>query len=86
MGLRIIEGNHEGDSNGYAVLYCSTSMTALPWIFDSGEDAEAFVETHGDIRRLSDHEQEALFNAFQTSRRAKEETNAGRRRRVVSVR
>jgi hypothetical protein len=52
MGLRIIAGDGEGDSGTYAVLYCSTSMEALPWIFDDRDEAEAFVEKHGDVRRL----------------------------------
>ena len=64
MGLRILEGVDGGDSEGRAVLYCSTSGRALPWLFDSAADAEEFVKLHGDVRRLSDAEAERLHRGF----------------------
>jgi len=64
MGLRIIAGDGEGDSGTYAILYCSTVMEALPWIFEDREEAEAFVEKHGDVRRLSLEKQRALFEEW----------------------
>jgi hypothetical protein len=54
------------------VLYCSCAGEALPWIFESAEDADAFVEAHGDIRGLGPEEQRALFDAWQAEREAAE--------------
>lgn len=68
MGLRIIAGDGEGDSGTYAVLYCSTVMEALPWIFDDRDEAEAFVEKHGDVRRLSPAEQREAYDAWRARR------------------
>lgn len=68
MGLRIIAGDGEGDAHTYAVLYCSTTMEALPWIFDDREEAEAFVEAHGDVRRLSSSEQREIYEAWRRAR------------------
>lgn len=66
MGLYILAGtkiNEDEDMKG-AVLYCSTSYVALPWLFRDGEDATAFIERHGDIRRLTTEEQEKLYDAW----------------------
>lgn len=71
MGIRIIEGN--GDSGGYAVLYCSTSMRTFPWVFSSYEDALGFFEFSGervrergrrDLRELPADEQERIHDAW----------------------
>ena len=70
MGLRTFV---DGDT-GNAVLYCSTTMRCLPFIFESEEDSEEFVEyVHGetgqnDLRRLPADEQERLFDAWQEKR------------------
>ncbi len=42
MGVRILEGNGQGDSQGGAVLYDSVSGWAFGPVFDSYEDAAAF--------------------------------------------
>lgn len=76
MGLRILEGVCDGDSNGRAVLYCSTTMRALPWLFESEEDAEKFLERHEDVRRLDHAEQERLFDAFYEEKRRAEADHA----------
>lgn len=66
MGLMVLEGSkiNEGRDATGAVLYCSTTGQALPWIFPDGENAEAFIEANGDIRRLTHAEQEELFTAW----------------------
>lgn len=72
MGLRVLVGVEDGDSCGQAVLYCSTSGVALPWMFADGDAAERFVERHGDVRRLTEKEVEFLYNAFVKSEQARE--------------
>ena len=42
MGCRIIQGIETGDSCGYAVFYCSTSMAAFGPVMSSGEEARLF--------------------------------------------
>lgn len=65
MGLRILAGTRINDGNyPAAVLYCSTSMTALPFLFHSKEDAENFLRIYGDIRNLSAGQQHARFEEF----------------------
>jgi hypothetical protein len=64
MGLRTLSCMAD-DGNAYGVLYCSTSMQTLPFMFRSGLDADDFVRVHGDVRRLPDAEQHALFDAWQ---------------------
>jgi hypothetical protein len=55
MGVRIIESN--SDSDDYAVLYCSTTMTAFGPVFDNAGEAEEFLEwLPGDARSYSDAE------------------------------
>ncbi len=69
MGLRILAGFCINDGpNGQlaAVLYCSTSKLALPFMFSSGDNAEAFVKRFGDIRNCSYEEQAKLFEAWQS--------------------
>lgn len=74
MGVRIIVGTEAGTDTEHAVLFCSTSMRALPWLFDSAEDAEAFLELatpiYGDVRELSAEEGERVFTQFQETRAA----------------
>lgn len=67
MGLRIIEGtkiNEGPDCPTAAVLYCSTSGTALPMVFNDSEEADAFMQKHGDVRSLCGAEQMALFDEW----------------------
>ena len=75
MGLRTLVDQDTGN----AVLCCSTTMRCLPFIFDSEEDSEDFVEYvhdetgQDDVRRLQADEQERLFGAWQEKRRANAE-------------
>ena len=70
MGLRILTVlETEREETSGAILYCSTSRRALPWIFEHEHDAIAFVERHGDIRRLDHKDQEKLVSAFYESKR-----------------
>ena len=67
MGLRIIEGtkiNEGPDCPVAAVLYCSTSGTALPMIFNDSEEADAFMKMYGDIRAHDGAEQMRLFDLW----------------------
>lgn len=57
-----------------AILYCSTTMRALPFMFRSAEDADDFVAIHGDVRRLSDAEREALFDEWESEQPPDSET------------
>ncbi len=86
MSLRILVGESEGDSANRAVLYCSTTEAALPWMFEGAEDAEAFLEAHGDIRRRTDEEQAKLYGEWVRARSARRELEAARtppKRRIV---
>lgn len=74
MGLRIIQGDGEGDAGTYTVLYCSTSMRALPWMFDSREEAELFLLEFGDVRRVSESEQVRMYGEWRKSRSARMST------------
>lgn len=42
MGIRILEGEYDGDTSG-AVLLCSTSMTAFGPIFADTQEADCFL-------------------------------------------
>lgn len=67
MGLRIIEGtkiNEGPDCPVAAVLYCSTSGTALPMIFNDSIEAEAFIQKYPDVRKLGGAEQMDLFDRW----------------------
>ena len=44
MGVRIIQGRFDGDSRGYAVLYCSTSMWAFGPVFEDEFQAQEFLD------------------------------------------
>jgi hypothetical protein len=46
------------------VLYCSTTGTALPMIFNDSEEAEAFIKMYGDIRAHDGAEQMKLFDLW----------------------
>ena len=55
MGVRVIRGED------YAVIYCSTSMTAFGPVFADGDEADEFLTwldetTHTDARLFSDSE------------------------------
>lgn len=72
MGVRVLVGVEDDDSGGRAVLYCSTSMRALPFLFQDQDDAEEFLAwVHGgdgekqDLRRYDAADQEKLFTAWQ---------------------
>lgn len=65
MGLRLMTANDGTCEHG--ILYCSTTMRALPFIFRSTDDAEAFVALHGDVRRFSEAEREILFSSWERS-------------------
>ena len=70
MGLRILTVlESEREETSGAILYCSTSKRVLPWIFEHEHDAIAFVEEHGDIRRLNEAEQGKLFDTFHETKR-----------------
>lgn len=65
MGIRILEGKKINDGPNAAmgaVLYCSVSNTALPLMFEDGDEAERFLRMHGDIRGVSDERLAALFS------------------------
>ena len=59
MGIRILEGikiNDGPNAGTAAVLYCSTSNTALPMMFESGCAAQRFLEWFGeDPRKDEEH-------------------------------
>ena len=79
MGVRIIEGNHDGDSNGYAVLYCSVSMWAFGPVFKDVEEAESFLDFLGegrenDPRSMSDAELTLKYHDFLATREEEEKT------------
>ena len=64
MGVRILEGNGEGDSRG-AVLYCSVTDWAFGPVFEDGEQAQAFLDwLVYDPRSLSDSLMEAKYSEF----------------------
>ena len=64
MGVRIMEGNREGDSQG-ACLYCSTTMWAFGPIFEDGDQALAFCDwLITDPRSLSDSQLERKYSEF----------------------
>lgn len=63
MGLRTMP--FADDALTGAVLYCSTTMRALPYMFRSVQDADDFVAIHGDVRRLTDAQREALFDEWE---------------------
>ena len=64
MGVRILEGNGEGDSRG-AVLYCSVTDWAFGPLFEDGEQAQAFLDWLADDPRIfSERELEAKYNEF----------------------
>lgn len=68
MGLHTLAGFITGTSAEAAVLYCSTTMRALPFMFRSAEDADDFVAVHaalGDFRSLPFVEQQRLFEAWE---------------------
>ena len=68
MGVRILQGNGEGDSN-YAVLYCSTSDWAFGPLFEDYEDAEAFLKwLVVDPRVLLDSDLERKCSEFRVYR------------------
>jgi hypothetical protein len=68
MGVRIIQADGEGDSQG-ACLYCSTSMWAFGPIFEDRDQAEAFLQYlgHVDPRTLSDGDLETKYADFLVS-------------------
>lgn len=74
MGLRILTGEEGGDSNGQAVLFCSTSMRALPFMFEDEEEAEGFLEHVNedpvDFRKLPYERQNELYETWIAKRRA----------------
>lgn len=54
MGVRILEGTkiNEGPFKPKgAILYCSTTGTALPMMFESGDEAQRFLDWLGDDPR-----------------------------------
>lgn len=66
MGIRILAGTKINEGPGYrgAVLYCSVSCTALPMMFESGDEAQRFIDKHGDVRGLSDTELSELHTEW----------------------
>ena len=63
MGVRIIESNSPSDS--YAVIYCSTSMTAFGPVFRDGYEAQEFLEwLPEDARRYSSTELDSKYSEF----------------------
>lgn len=64
MGLRILTGVDDGDSDGRAILYCSTSMRALPWMFECADDAEDFASRHGAVQYLPEAVVEREYDRF----------------------
>lgn len=72
MGLRTMTCS-DGVLNR-AVLYCSTTMRALPYMFRSEQDADDFVAIHGDVRRLTNAEREALFDEWERAQPEDEDT------------
>ena len=92
MGLRTMSVNAiDRLENGAGILYDSTTMRALPWIFDSAEDADAFSDwVHGergeesvrDFRILPKEEQRTLFDEWRkVSTRRERELEAARAER-----
>jgi hypothetical protein len=64
MGVRIIEGvKINEEDRPAAVLYDSTDNRALPFVFDSAEEAQSFLDwLGGDPRRSTRFELDRLFN------------------------
>lgn len=65
MGLHILAGKriNDNDQDG-AVLYCSTSMTVLPILFDSAQQAQDFIDRYGDVRIMTDQELTVAYAGF----------------------
>jgi len=64
MGVRILEGNGEGDSKG-ACFYCSTTDWAFGPLMGSREEAEEFLKwLPTDPRDYKDNELEGLYGDF----------------------
>ena len=64
MGVRIMEGNREGDSQG-ACLYCSTTTWAFGPICEDADQEEAFCDWLAvDPRSFSDSELTAKYSDF----------------------
>lgn len=71
MGVRVLRGNNEGDSNGYSCLYCSTTMWAFGGIFNEDEEPEDFLKwlqenTGIDPRKFTDKEMEIKMAEWRT--------------------
>ena len=64
MGVRILQGNGEGDSD-HAVLYCSVTDWAFGPLFADYDEAQAFLDwLIVDPRTLSDDDLGAKLSAF----------------------
>lgn len=73
MGVRIIQADGEGDSQG-AVLYCSTTMWAFGPVFEDADEAEKFLDwLVTDPRSLSDGEMETKYGEFLRAQEQKAE-------------
>lgn len=92
MGLRTMAVNVvDGIEQTAGILYDSTTMRALPWIFESAEDADAFCEwAHRgrggrnveNFQHLSFYMQEVAFNEWRAKAvRREQELNAARAER-----
>lgn len=70
MGVRILQGDDTGDSQG-AVMYCSATMRAFGPVFEDREHAQGFLDWYagktsglGDARGLSLEHLEAAVDGW----------------------
>ena len=77
MGVRIIQGKLDGDSRGYAVLYCSTSMWAFGPVFEDEFQAQEFLDwLPDDPRGYNDALLESKYVEFLEEKEATEKAEA----------
>jgi hypothetical protein len=72
MGLRTMTCTD--GSLDRAILYCSTTMRALPFLFRNEQDADDFVAIHGDVRKLTAVDLSLLFDAWEREQPPDSET------------